>query len=92
MKHQWKVAPAYVKERDTVWVFLVLGESIISLGLYGQQKNLSYYIELSLGFGLIYLLMRMFVLSQVRPGCHDVPRGSIRLFIGEVRGLFLLHL
>jgi low temperature requirement protein LtrA len=63
------VAPAFAKERDTLWVMLVLGESIISLGMYGQTKDTDYYINLFLGFFLIYSILRLFLLSQVRPQC-----------------------
>ncbi len=48
-----------------LWVFLVLGESMISLGLYGDTKDTDYYLTLFLGIALIYLLMRLFVLGEV---------------------------
>lgn len=61
---QWKVAPAFAKERDTLWVLLVLGETVLSLGMYGQTKDVDYYLNLFLGFFLIYSILRLFLLSQ----------------------------
>eukprot|EP00048_Salpingoeca_helianthica_P011177 m.160402 g.160402 ORF g.160402 m.160402 type:complete len:697 (+) comp15187_c0_seq5:289-2379(+) len=86
---QWKVAPSYAIERNTVWIFLVLGESVISLGLNGTAEDYEYYLSLVLGFTMLYLVMRLFILSQ--PSRLDIFRHALHghPLLAFVRNVFL---
>ena len=62
---QWKVTPSYAIERNNVWIFLVIGEVIISLSSNGNRSSVDYYSTLILGFLIIYVVMRLYVMCQV---------------------------
>lgn len=61
---QWKVTPTYSIERNNVWIFLCLGEVILSLASSGSSNSTSYFVNFVLGFILIYIVMRMHHLAQ----------------------------